>query len=245
MSRVNTLDTRSVQSANKRVFDRGGRHRRAWRQVYGSFLIFYGVGGNIIIINLSFQSTMIFLESPDWPLRTSSKWPIRRQETHTSQSGGRIRAPRALIFAADSSHPRRISLEETPRPTGDAEARHTGVDLGARPPRHVSGLVSNRSFSTNQNVPFQSKRKGVPGTLRKQTTSPCTAARRTAVRRARRDRGARARGALSTALGRAPTAAVRRAPTVALSRGRTSRDTGQCARRKIARAGDLTRGART
>ena len=32
MSRGYTLDTRPVPSASKRVFDRGGRHRRNWRQ---------------------------------------------------------------------------------------------------------------------------------------------------------------------------------------------------------------------
>ena len=41
MSRENTLDTRPVQSASKRVFDRGGRHRRTWRQVHVKFLILY------------------------------------------------------------------------------------------------------------------------------------------------------------------------------------------------------------
>ena len=29
------------------------------------------------------------MEPPDWPLRKTSQWPIRRQETHISQSGGR------------------------------------------------------------------------------------------------------------------------------------------------------------
>ena len=35
MSRGYTLDTHHVPSTSKRVFDRGGRHRRNWRQVYG------------------------------------------------------------------------------------------------------------------------------------------------------------------------------------------------------------------
>ena len=42
-------------------------------------------------------------------------------------------APRALIFAVVSSHPRRISLEE---------ARQTGVDPGATKPRHAMTRVS-------------------------------------------------------------------------------------------------------
>jgi len=39
--RGHTLDTRPVQSASKRVLDRGGRHRRTWRRDYGKFLILY------------------------------------------------------------------------------------------------------------------------------------------------------------------------------------------------------------
>ena len=48
MSRGYTLDTRPVPSASKRVFDRGGRQRRNWRQVYGLrrknpyYLLFFG-----------------------------------------------------------------------------------------------------------------------------------------------------------------------------------------------------------
>ena len=41
MSRGHTLDTRPVPSASKRMFDRGGCHRRTWRQVYAAKSLFY------------------------------------------------------------------------------------------------------------------------------------------------------------------------------------------------------------
>ena len=54
--------------------------------------------------------------------------------------------PRALTSAAVSSHPRRMSLEATRRPTGDAEARQTEVDPGATLPRHALTRVSISGF---------------------------------------------------------------------------------------------------
>ena len=38
ISRGYALDTRRARSDSKRVFDRGGRHRCAWRRVYGKIL---------------------------------------------------------------------------------------------------------------------------------------------------------------------------------------------------------------
>jgi hypothetical protein len=41
ISRGYTLDTRPAPSDIKRVFDRGGRHRRTWRQDDGKTLTLY------------------------------------------------------------------------------------------------------------------------------------------------------------------------------------------------------------
>ena len=46
ISRGYTLDTRPVPSASKRVFDRGGRHRRNWRQNPYDVCFFTGVYSN-------------------------------------------------------------------------------------------------------------------------------------------------------------------------------------------------------
>jgi hypothetical protein len=46
-SRGYALDTRPATSDSKRVFDRGGCHRRTWRQVYGKALILYANLANL------------------------------------------------------------------------------------------------------------------------------------------------------------------------------------------------------